>query len=81
MLFPDHLIHNEVSRGICFSTRFHIGGRPVSAGFVKRTKAGGLICCGESESLGIASDPEDTARLSALLDAIKPEGEKSHSDD
>lgn len=81
MLFSDNLIHDEVSRGIRFSTRFNVGGPAISAGFVKRDSSGQLVCSGKSESLGIAADPEDTPRLQALLNAIEPESEQVQLND
>lgn len=55
ILWPDNAAyHSDMAK------RLHLVVH--SAGFV-RMKPEGLVCFGESESLGVTSDPEDTALI------------------
>jgi hypothetical protein len=62
ILFSRDLIHERVSKAIPFRS-----GAPVSAGFVVRGTDGELACRGQSDSLGLVSNPGDTKRLREFL--------------
>lgn len=66
VIFPDAFVHEHVARSLCYSmlrqeprTRLH----PVSAGFVNSAAFGPIRAHGESESLGLKSDPERDTML------------------
>jgi hypothetical protein len=58
LFLPIHHHRDEAAK--------HSDQHPTSAGFVRLT-SDGVECYGESESLGIKSDPRDTRRLNAFL--------------
>jgi hypothetical protein len=53
ILFPCFWNHDDIAAAIQFR------GKPVSAGFVKRDDLGNLYVTGRSQSLNLASRPED----------------------
>jgi hypothetical protein len=62
ILFSRDLIHENVAKAVPSRS-----GAPVSAGFVVRAADGELACRGQSDSLGLESDPGDTGRLREFL--------------
>ncbi|MGJ8641818.1 MAG: hypothetical protein ACSHX9_00290 [Luteolibacter sp.] len=62
ILFSGDFIHANVAR-----SAESISGPPVSAGFVVRAADGELACRGQSDSLDLVADPEDTELLAKFL--------------
>lgn len=63
VIFPDKMVHRQVAECLMPLMRMHGqgGARVVSAGSIEHLEADGLG--GESETLGIESDPDDEATI------------------
>ncbi len=71
VMFPDNLVHRNVSRALRLTEELQ-GYKPIRAGFVELGQtltAGGItktfpwVTHGESETLGLKSDPSDATLI------------------
>lgn len=62
LVFSDENTHKHIARSVEARS-----GCAESAGFVCADEAGKLVCFGESVSLGLESEPDDTDRLREFL--------------
>lgn len=60
VIFPDILVHKEVAERVGSCKMLRGVAKPVSAGFVQFGNGGKVQAFGESESLGLASRPQDS---------------------